>query len=458
MRTKPLMLIVLGVALTLGWAGRAGAGDFPATGQRTCYNRSGVVIPCADTGQDGDIQAGATLRYRDNGDGTIRDRNTELVWEKKTTDEGLHNTGRRFLWDQAFNYANTLNNICANDETVDCSVHGDADCAGVGGRCGFAGQRDWRLPNVKELQSIVNFEVGNPAAPPAFNTNCAGGLGMPLPDTANSSCTSPAAYWSSTTFTIDPLSPNLAWLVDFGLGDVFAVNKFFTLFVRAVRGGPPVGSPAAGDFPATGQRTCYNSSGVVIPCAGTGQDGDILAGAMLRYRGNGNGTIRDRNTELVWEKKSNDGGLHNQDDRFTWDQAFDYVNTLNNICANDETVDCSVRGDADCAGVGGRCGFAGQRDWRLPNVKELESIMNYEISNPNFEVFNPVVSAVFNTNCVAGSTVRTGSCTAAGANWSSTTFTINPRAAWLVDFSDGYVFAVNKVSTLFVRAVRGGPR
>jgi len=61
-------------------------------------------------------------------------------------------------------------------------------------------------------------------------------------------------------------------------------------------------------FPATGQTSCWDSGGNVIPCAGTGQDGDIQAGATLKYKDNGNGTITDRNTKLVWEKKSDDNG------------------------------------------------------------------------------------------------------------------------------------------------------
>ena len=58
----------------------AAATRFPATGQTTCWNGSGVAIPCAGTGQDGDTRAGATLSYTDNGDGTITDNNTKLVW------------------------------------------------------------------------------------------------------------------------------------------------------------------------------------------------------------------------------------------------------------------------------------------------------------------------------------------------------------------------------------------
>src|SRR5205809_3679684 len=67
---------------------------------------------------------------------------------------------------------------------------------------------------------------------------------------------------------------------------------------------------AAQQFPATGQTTCSNSTGQFISCAGTGQDGEIQAGGTLSYTDNGNGTITDNNTKLVWEKKSADGTIH----------------------------------------------------------------------------------------------------------------------------------------------------
>jgi hypothetical protein len=56
------------------------------------------------------------------------------------------------------------------------------------------------------------------------------------------------------------------------------------------------------------------------PCFG--QDGDIQAGADLRYVDNGDGTITDLNTLLVWEKKSDDGSIHDQNAGHTWDNAF----------------------------------------------------------------------------------------------------------------------------------------
>src|SRR5439155_14600685 len=53
--------------------------------------------------------------------------------------------------------------------------------------------------------------------------------------------------------------------------------------------GPPTTTTCQA-FPATGQTTCWNSSGTVIPCAGTGHDGDTLTGAPLAYVDNGDGT------------------------------------------------------------------------------------------------------------------------------------------------------------------------
>jgi len=180
-------------------------------------------------------------------------------------------------------------------------------------------------------------------------------------------------------------------------------------------------------LPATGQTSCWDSSGAPIPCAGTGQDGDIQAGAALAYVDNGDGTVTDKNTGLMWEKKSDDTTIHDKDTPFTWADAFaTFIATLN-------TSPC----------------FAGHCDWRLPNVKELESIVHFENGRP-------AVSAAFANNCVSGCTVLTCSCTSVFNYWSSTTFANSPSTAWFVSFNDGVVSTGGKFFPFFVRAVRGG--
>jgi hypothetical protein len=157
-------------------------------------------------------------------------------------------------------------------------------------------------------------------------------------------------------------------------------------------------------------------------------DGEIQAGATLAYIDNGDGTVTDVNTGLMWEKLSDDGSIHDKDTTYVWDNAFAVkVATLN-------------------SGT-----FAGYNDWRVPNRRELESIVNLENVSPS-------VSAAFNTACAPACTVLTCSCTVvSGPYWSSSTVASGPHFAWRVSFSAGFGDAGNKSGFLsFVRAVRAG--
>lgn len=161
------------------------------------------------------------------------------------------------------------------------------------------------------------------------------------------------------------------------------------------------------------------------------------------------GTFTDSNTGLMWEKKDDAGGIHDKDNTYTWtdlsdgdDTNFDgtllseFLLILNNTCAADESVLC--RNNDDCAaennGPGGPCGFAGYQDWRIPNVKELQSLVDYSQLNPAYSAPGLVSN---------------------GAYWSVTTY---PGAlftnAWQVVFGEGNVNFEDKSNTQRARAVR----
>lgn len=95
-------------------------------------------------------------------------------------------------------------------------------------------------------------------------------------------------------------------------------------------------------------------------------------------------------------------------------------------------------------------------DCRIPNVNELQSLVNYGASYPS-------VHGAFNSSCTAGCTVDgvggpVCSCTASGNYWSSTTYQNTPGNAWHVYFGNGEADANNKSTSPYVRAVRGYAR
>lgn len=202
--------------------------------------------------------------------------------------------------------------------------------------------------------------------------------------------------------------------------------------VSELEGGPPV----CACFPATGQQSCWDSDGVAQACPGTGQDGAVLAGAPLAYHDNGDGTITDLNTGLMWEKLLKQDGSpdaanpHDADNTGTWSFAVvDHPAALN------------------------LAGFAGYHDWRAPNVKELASIVNHDTYDP------PTSSAFQGASCGGGCADLTDpacSCTAPLTYWTSTTSARLLNHAWGITFDNGGSRIFNKTTAGHVRAVRGG--
>jgi hypothetical protein len=199
---------------------------------------------------------------------------------------------------------------------------------------------------------------------------------------------------------------------------------------------------SASAFPSTGQTTCWDNSGnVIFDCTGTGQDGDIQAGAELSYTDTGL-TVIDNNTNLEWMKQDDNNGdcsvFPNSLDKncfFTWNEAFAFVASLN---TNE---------------------YAGHTDWRLPNVKELLSLLRYDGL--------PLISDEFDNACSSGCMVEMCSCLAgSGEYFSSTTYILESdpfiissefaRSAYVVNLFNGIVTTSDKNISRQVRAVRGG--
>ena len=188
------------VLLCITWPLLAFAGEvnLPQTGQTTCYDENGNVIDCANTGQDGDIQAGVdwpSPRFVDNGDGTVTDHLTGLIWLKNAGCAGT------MPWNNAVTYCNNLSSGSCG--LMDGSVAGD-----------------WRLPNVVELESQVNAESSNSAT----WLNSQGFTNVQS-----------SHYWSATT---NASGTSSAWVVSMLYGNVLYDHKTgSSYYVWPVRGG-----------------------------------------------------------------------------------------------------------------------------------------------------------------------------------------------------------------------------
>lgn len=199
---------IFGVA---GTAEVGAAGTLGTTGETTNHGPS----------SDGGLRMGLAAVFVDNGDGTITDPRTGLTWEKKSRDGSVHDVDATWTWGQA-SPPHAMNGSAVSDflaalDTVPCHAR----------HC------DWRIPNLRELQSIVDFGRSEPAIHPAFDSACTPGC-----DAFACSCTSSASsvdlYWTSTT---SAASPGEAWAVGFGSGAPVTSFKGQALRVRAVRGG-----------------------------------------------------------------------------------------------------------------------------------------------------------------------------------------------------------------------------
>jgi len=284
--TKLLSIGAISLTITTGVA-QTVTFEVIDTKQEVCFDNNGMVIPCLGPaaplyGQDAQYN-GTQPSFQDNGNGTITDNNTGLVWQK-----GYQTNNIQYA--AAFTYCNNLTT---------------------------GGITNWRVPTIKELFSLADFRgeiIGG-------NAN----LSTPYIDTTYFDFSYPnqvyaGQYWSSTLYTMGGAQANN---VEVAFGFNFAdghIKGYETGFYFG--GGPGV---------STNGNFCRCVSGT-----------ENVYG-VNNFQDNGNGTISDNATGLMWTQ-TNGSNLD-------WEDALSY-------CENLTT--------------------GGHNNWRLPNIKELQGITDYD--------------------------------------------------------------------------------
>lgn len=269
------------------------------TGQGRCYDDNGLEIVCpaegeAFYGQDAQY-SGLTPSYTDNGDGTITDNVTGLMWTKSPDTDGD-------------------GNIDATDKLSFGEALASAESFNLGS------YTDWRLPTIKELYSLILFDG-----------------------------TDPSGLESSNTTGLIPFINNDYF--DFAYGDTNAGERIIdsqyatsTLYVTTTMNGDET---MFGVNFADGRIKGYPTG--LMP--GQSEDKGYF---VLYVRGNsnygendfvdnGDGTISDLATGLTWMQSDSGTGMN-------WETALNYCESLDH-------------GNYD--------------DWRLPDIKEMQSIVDY---------------------------------------------------------------------------------
>ncbi len=261
------------------------------TGQTLCYDdHAEVACPLPGepfSGQDAQYD-GVQPAYQDNGDGTVTDLNTGLIWQQTPDFEN------KVTWAEALTYADGLE---------------------------LAGYDDWRVPTLKELYSLIVFYGSSPL--PVIDGSRARVDPVPFidtdyfdfqyPDPESGDRPIDCQYWSSTEYVGLTMGGDAtAFGVNFADGRIKGYptelgpgGEVFARYVRCVRGGDGYG--------------------------------------VNDFVDNGDGTITDQAAGLMWTRADSDSPMN-------WEEALAYAENLE---------------------------LAGNDDWRLPNAKELQSIVDY---------------------------------------------------------------------------------
>jgi hypothetical protein len=377
MKRKSLMWVIVCFAL-LFFTAAAWTAPVPGTGQEKCYDAAGNVITCPSPGQ---ALYGQDANYRINpityskldvsgnvlpASATswvmVRDNVTGLIWELKNNMDGKTDYSNPHDSDNEYTWYDSNPATNGGDPGTPNPGKSTEDFIKALNDTKYGGYSDWRLPTIKELAYIVNYSISYPG---------------PTIDAGYFPSTQASFYWASSTFAYDT---SVAWGVIFNYGYDGYADKNGGGFVRAVRGGLSASLDALD-----------SESLNVASTAGGG------------YTDNGNGTVTDTSTNLVWQQTGPANTM-------TWQQALAYCEGLN---------------------------LGNHTDWRPPTTKELRSLADYSRHSPAINTtYFPSARAAF--------------------YWSSTTYSSNTSNACGVDYDYGFDNYDGKSNNYYVRAVRGG--
>lgn len=323
------------------------------TTQEICYDDS-EQIDCAAAGeafygQDAQIDGNApnyTVNTTDDGDETVIDNVTGITWTKSPDLEGIGNN----------------DGAITSDDKLSSSAAATA-CEALD----YAGYTDWQLPNVKQLYSLMNFQGVDPTSDDTSSLRPF--IDWDIFDFAYGSTQGEriidSQYATTSLYTNDE-GTEMMFGVNFADGRIKGYEEEFrggakTYFAMCIRG-----------------NTAYGEN---------------------EFVDNGDGTITDNATGLMWAQ--DDSGSE-------YAEGFDYT-TLDFLDADGDGL--LVPADTDMVGAMtweealsyvealNAAEYLGYSDWRLPNVKEIHSLMDYS-KTPAVDGV-ATIDSVFNSTAIA---------------------------------------------------------